>query len=87
MSTRTDRNQTFDSTGAMTSEQVVVVDTTADTNAASIRDLAAAALAANRTFIALPTPTNTQVVAQTKALTRQMNALIRLALGRLDGTD
>jgi hypothetical protein len=56
-------------------------------NAATIRTQAANALAANRTFIALTAPTNAQVVAQTKALSRQMNALIRLALGNLDGTD
>lgn len=56
-------------------------------NAVSVRQAAAGALDANRSFLAVATPTAAQVAAQVKALTRQNNALIRLVLGQLDGTD
>lgn len=56
-------------------------------NAATIRDRAAQALSTNSDFLALASPTNAQTLAQVKALTRQINGLIRLTLGRLDGTD
>jgi len=39
---------------------------------------AAAAITANKTFLALASPTNAQVVAQVQRLTRQMDALIRI---------
>lgn len=54
-------------------------------NETTIRDKATAALTDNKTFLALSSPTNAQVVAQVKALTRQNNALIRLLLQRFDG--
>lgn len=56
-------------------------------NATAIRDKATAALDANKTFLALNNPTAAQNAAQVKALTRQVNALVRLALGRFDATD
>lgn len=55
-----------------------------DANGASLRDRAQQALAANATFLAIATPTNAQVVAQVQRLTRENNALIRLAVGALD---
>lgn len=55
-------------------------------NETTVRQRAADALAANQTFLALTTPTNTQTLAQVKALTRQQNALIRLVLRRFDST-
>lgn len=55
-------------------------------NAGAIRDAARNALAANRSFIA-STPTAAQTTAQVKALSRQLNGVIRLLLGQLDGTD
>lgn len=61
-------------------------DTAAD-NDATIRAQAANALTANRTYAALASPTAAQTTAQVKALTRQNNAIIRLLLGKLDGTD
>lgn len=57
------------------------------TNRATIEDRARTALATNRTFLGLSSPTNAQNAAQIKALTRQMNGVIRLLLGQLDGTD
>lgn len=84
---RTDRNQTFDKDGNLVAEQVVEVDDTAEVNKVTIEDRAVAALADNRTFLAIASPTNAQVVAQVKALTRQNSAVIRLILNRLEGTD
>lgn len=45
---------------------------------------AAAALAANSSFLDIASPTNAQAVTQIKALTRQVNALIRLQLNDLN---
>jgi hypothetical protein len=56
-------------------------------NAAQIRTAAGNALDGNRTFLAIQSPTNAQVVAQVRALTRQNQGLIRLTLGLLDGVD
>lgn len=56
-------------------------------NAATLRTQAANAIDANKTFLAISAPSNAQVLAQTKALTRQVNAVIRLVIGSLEGTD
>ncbi len=60
---------------------------TATSNRATIETAAAAALAANTTYLGLASPTNNQVIAQIRALTQQTNKLIRLTLGKLEGTD
>lgn len=49
--------------------------------------LARNALSNNRSFLNLSSPTNAQNAAQLKALTRQMNYLIRIVIGDLDGSD
>ena len=54
-----------------------------DANAETLRQKAAAALDSNATFLANTSPTNAQVSAQVKALTRQVNALIRLQIRSL----
>lgn len=59
----------------------------ADRNRDTLTDQARAALAGNREFLALASPTNNQTLAQVKALTRQMNAVLRLIIGDLTGTD
>lgn len=56
-------------------------------NARSLGAKIDTALANNRDFLALASPTNAQTLAQVRALTRQMNALARLAAGKLDTTD
>lgn len=55
-----------------------------EANLALIRQRAAQALTVNATFLALAAPTNAQVVAQVKALTRECNALLRMMLNALD---
>lgn len=60
---------------------------TAQANRTTIRTQAADALTANRAFVGLASPTNAQTLAQVKALSRQMNGLIRLQLSLLDATD
>ena len=61
-------------------EQVVWKPGTRQANALALNAKANAALAANATFLALGAPTNPQVLAQVQLLTREVNALIRLAL-------
>lgn len=56
----------------------------ANVNGDTIRDRAALALTGNSAFLALATPTNAEAVAQIRALTRQVNGLIRLTIGHLD---
>jgi hypothetical protein len=69
------------------SQQVDWKPGTTPANQQSLYQQAAAALATNRTYVALASPTAAQTAAQVKALSRQNNGLIRLLLGLLDGTD
>lgn len=59
----------------------------AEANSRSIRSEAEQALAGNRQYLQLSSPTTTQMRAQLESLTRQNNGLIRLVLGKLDGVD
>lgn len=45
------------------------------------------ALDANVTYLAIASPTNTQNAAQLKAITRQINAVMRLVAGMYGGHD
>ena len=53
----------------------------------TLRARALTAIDANKTYLALAPPTQAQVVAQVRALTAQMNGLIRIGLAALDTTD
>jgi hypothetical protein len=55
-------------------------------NRQAIEVAARQALAANRAFVA-STPTAAQATAQVKALSRQVNGIIRLLFDQLDATD
>ena len=59
----------------------------ANANDTTIREQANTALDNNRTYLAIASPTNAQVAAQVRGLTQQMNGVIRLVLGKLDGTN
>lgn len=73
--------------GEPTQVETVTVETTVEQdNREAIRAAAAQALTANRSYVA-STPTAAQTTAQVKALSRQVNGLIRLLLDALDGTD
>jgi hypothetical protein len=61
--------------------------TAEETNRRTLLDKGAQALASNATYLAIPSPTQAQAGAQVQSLTKQVNALIRLASSLLDTTD
>lgn len=60
---------------------------TEQVNRETIEAQAITALTNNTDYLAIPTPTQAQAIAQVEALTRQNNKIIRLILGRLEGTE
>lgn len=68
--------------------EIVLVDTVevpdADVNRDTLYQRLAQAEATNASYLATASPTNAANAAQLKALTRQVNALMKLALGALD---
>lgn len=56
-------------------------------NEETLRNQALVALQTNRDFLALAAPTQAQTLAQVKALSRQVNGVLRMLLGQLDGTN
>ena len=58
-----------------------------EANRVTLQDRAENAIQGNKDFLALPSPSNAEVVAQIKELTKQNNALIRLVVQKLDATD
>jgi hypothetical protein len=83
---RTERRHTgeVDAMGLPVVEERTVY---ANPNEETLRTQARQALAANRTFLTLASPTAAQNAAQIKALTRQVQALIRFTFDDLTGTD
>jgi hypothetical protein len=58
-----------------------------EANRATIAARLVAFMATNDTYAALDPPTNNQMIAQMRRLTRQNQGLIRLVLSLLDSTD
>lgn len=74
--------------GVVVETQTATFNTTPEQDVEeTLANQATAALTANKTYAALASPSNAQVAAQVKALTQQVNALIRLQLRRLDTAD
>lgn len=85
--TRTDRHQTFDPDGNLVSDVEFVVDITEEVNEAHVDDRLTQAIAANKTYLALASPTNAQNVTQIRSTTRQLIAIEKKLLRDLDDTD
>lgn len=60
---------------------------TKEDNEAILKSRADLALSTNSTFLANVSPTNADVLAQVRALTKENNALIRLLLEKMDSTE
>lgn len=92
MSTRNDRDQVFDTTGRLVSEQTVVRDTTVEDNAASVDQALADALATLQTIIDAPNATVTtlaqaqQSIRDVQQACRQMARIQRRLIRRVRGT-
>lgn len=63
------------------------LDATRSINKEALLSKAEQALSTNATFLAIASPTNAQTLAQVKALTKQINALIKLAVNDLNSQD
>jgi hypothetical protein len=87
MATRQHVVETYKDGKLIGTQTVTFEVSTEQINDETIRQQALDALTANRTYIARQSPTAAQNTAQIQALTRQVNGLIRLVLGRFDGTD
>lgn len=74
--------QTYDGHGNLVATTTYQVSDEVD-NLGTIMQRAGQALSANQTFLALASPTNAQVLAQTQRLTRECSALIRVLVGQL----
>lgn len=73
--------------GVRIGEDIEAIPTPAEVNERTMRDAARKALADNRTFLDISSPTNAQIVTQVRSLTRQNQRIIRLLLGLMDGVD
>ena len=78
--------RTYDRDGRLLSEREVQASAE-ERNADALRQRIDASLEANRAYLSLPLPSAGQTAAQIKLLTGETTAIIRLLLGRLEGTD
>ncbi len=78
-------NERYDAKGALI-ESRSTPTLPEDLNRDDLTSRAALALTTNAAFLAIAAPSNAQNATQIKALTRQVNALIRLVVGRLEET-
>jgi hypothetical protein len=88
----------YNAAGALTSTRPYTAAENADADAAAavalgrmnratIESQVAAAITANKAYVALANPTTAQTTAQVKALSRQLNGVMRLLTGQLDAAD
>lgn len=72
--------------GDLTPSQVrrVILRALSTATEQQIQDAALRAFAANKAFLALNPPTNAQILAQVRLLTREVNGLLRLVLGQTE---
>lgn len=87
MTTRTDRHQIFDGNGNLVSEEVEVVDVTAETNQRTIEDRMDQALSAAQAHIARGTFTAAQRDAAILLCLRICVGMIRHVRRRFDAVD
>ncbi|MDX6218756.1 MAG: hypothetical protein QOJ48_437 [Frankiales bacterium] len=86
MATNTTSIETFQNGVVVATRTATWTTTPEQDNTLTLQQQAVNALTANRTYVA-STPTAAQTTAQVKALSRQVNGLIRMLLQQLDGTD
>lgn len=67
--------------------ELQALNETKASNESTLRAQAKAAYAGNKTFLDLQSPTNVQVLAQVKFLTRQMQGMIRLVNQEFDSVE
>lgn len=93
----TDTYTAYDQSGNVTTTRPFTADETAraqaieaslatSNNRSTLTNAAANAIANNQTFLGLASPTAAQELSQLQALTRQVNALIRLVTNDLSST-
>jgi hypothetical protein len=68
-------------------DSIAATETAQRTNTATLRDRADTAIQNLRDYRDLASPTNAQTVAVVKLMCRVCISLIRLAIGKLEGTD
>lgn len=79
--------QTYHGGELVDTRTVTVTTSPEQDNSDVLTGRAATALDGNRAFLGIAAPTAAQTTAQVRALTRQNQALIRLVVGLLDGTE
>lgn len=87
MTTRTDRNQTWDQDGNLIEDEVVVVDVTAEATERTIEDRLDQALTAMQAHVTRGTFTAAQRDAAILLMLRVLIGLVRLTRRRLDSAD